>query len=876
MIQQTEYRLSMLTYEEARGMAGDGGLSLQQVAVSRKAHGSNNLTPPVREPLWKQYLKKYNDPIIRILLLAVAISAGVSLISGTGFLDTVGILAAILLATSLSFVSEYRSNREFDVLNAHRDDMPVKVFRDGCATSVPAREIVVGDRIILEAGDAIPADGWVLDADQIFSDESAFSGESEPVAKEVQAHVRKGTFVTAGKGRMAAEAVGDSAEMGVIAASLGIDHTTRTPLEFKLERLARIISRFGYAMAALIAFALVARGIVTGELTGLNPESAVHLLHYFMLAVVIIVVAVPEGLPMSVALSLSLAMRRMTRANCLVRRLIACETVGSATTICTDKTGTLTKNQMEVVVSSSGEPVIAAGLPQTTAEWITLNAAVNGTAHLGERDGRLVTIGNSTEGALLRWLSSRSLDYRRIRAETSVKKQVLFDSKRKRMSTVVQIGGKPILLVKGAPEIVADLCTDKPDISGLTEYAARAMRVLAFAHLEIADDDESETKLVWDGFVGIRDELRDNIAASVALCGQAGIRVRMVTGDSRETAEAIARETGILKNGAVMTGAEFRSLSDQGRVNTVRDLDVLARAEPMDKLLLVQALQKGGDVVAVTGDGINDAPALKHADVGLSMGLSGTEVAREASDIVILDDSFATITSAVLWGRSLYENIQRFLLFQLTINFCACILAFLAPLLGYPEPFSILQILWINIIMDTLAAFALCSEAPHPGLMNHPPVPRDAQIISPFMWLSIVATGVFFIIAGFLQITTGFLGGRNPAEAGTVFFTAFVLAQVWNGINCRAADGKMPPFFSGNPIFFSVMGIIVAAQFLIVQYGGRVFHTVPLGIGDWVAIIVLTASVLLIGVVIRIAYRQLERTGTQRNRRKVQPGIPRQ
>lgn len=864
----------MLSYEETTRISGEHGIASSQVAALRGTYGENTVTPPVREPLWKQYAKKYNDPIIRILLIAVAISAGVSIISGTGFLDTLGILIAVLLATSLSFVSEYRSSREFDVLNAHRDDMPVKVVRDGQPSTVTSREVVAGDLILLEAGDAVPADGWITEHDVLFVDESAFSGESEPVAKEVSTRVLKGTFVSAGKGRMVAAAVGNAAEMGVISATLGIDHATKTPLESKLERLAHTISRFGYAMAALIIFALVARGVVTGELTGFNPESAVHLLHYFMLAVVIIVVAVPEGLPMSVALSLSLVMRRMTRANCLVRRLIACETIGSATTILTDKTGTLTKNQMEVVISSSGEPVIAAGLPQSTAEWITLNAAVNGTAHLGERDGRLVTIGNSTEGALLRWLSSHSLDYRRIRAETNVKKQVLFDSKRKRMSTVVQIGGKPILLVKGAPDIVADLCKDKPDISGLTEYAARAMRVLAFAHREITGDDESETKLVWDGFVGIRDELRDNIAASVALCGQAGIRVRMVTGDSRETAEAIARETGILKNGTVLTGAEFRILPDKGRINAARDLDVLARAEPMDKLLLVQALQKIGDVVAVTGDGINDAPALKHADVGLSMGLSGTEVAREASDIIILDDSFATITSAVLWGRSLFENIQRFVLFQLTINFCACILSFLAPLLGYPEPFSILQILWINIIMDTLAAFALCSESPHASLMNRPPIPRDAHIITPFIRLSIAVTGAFFIIAGLLQITTGFLGGINPAEAGTVFFSAFVLAQVWNGINCRALDGKMPPFFSGNPVFFAVMGVIVAAQFLIVQYGGKVFRTVPLGMGEWVAIIATTASVLLIGLAIRLAYRHLNGTWLQKQRRKGQPGIP--
>jgi Ca2+-transporting ATPase len=846
----------MIPYEEASQMAGSGGLDTARVAASRIRYGANTLTPPVREPWWRQYVKKYNDPIIRILLLAIAISAGVALITGSGLLDTAGIVAAVLLATSLSFISEYRSNRAFDILNAHRGDMPVKVFRGGSAVSVPAREIVVGDLVILEAGDAIPADGWVLESDHLYADESAFSGESEPVGKSTASRVLKGTFVTAGRGRMAAAAVGDTAEMGKIAATLGIDHATKTPLEQKLTDLAGLISRFGYAMAALIFATLLLHGFFTGECTGPNPASAVYLLHSFMLAVVIIVVAVPEGLPMSVALSLSLAMRRMTAANCLVRRLIACETIGSATTICTDKTGTLTKNQMDVVVSSAGDPVRASGLPRTPAEWIALNAAVNSTAHLSERDGRMSTIGNSTEGALLRWLYVKSLDYNRIRAETAIKKQVLFDGTRKRMSTVAEIGGRQYLLVKGAPEIVAQRCDPVPEIEDLGKYASRAMRVLSFAHKEVTDNDDSETNLTWDGFVGIRDELRDNIAGSIALCSKAGIRVRMVTGDSRETGTAIARETGILRNGTVLLGAEFRNLPEQERVAAAEDLDVLARAEPMDKLLLVQALQRKGQVVAVTGDGINDAPALRFADVGLSMGLSGTEVAREASDIVILDDSFATITSAVLWGRSLYENIQRFLLFQLTINFCACILAFAAPLLGYPEPFTILQILWINIIMDTLAAFALCSESPHACLMDRPPVSRGAPIISRFMGFSILLTGSFFILFGLLQVATGFLGGTTPGGTATVFFTAFVIAQVWNGINCRALDGKMPPFFSGNPVFFAVMGTIVLAQFLIVQYGGAIFHTVPLAPVEWATIIIATSPVLLVGLAIRTFFRR--------------------
>jgi Ca2+-transporting ATPase len=849
----------MLSLDELKTLAGTRGLTTVQVAEFRKKYGANAMTPPAREPLWKQYLEKFNDPIIKILLLAVIVSMIVSIVRSSGFLDTIGIIVAILLSTGISFFNEYRSSKEFDVLNAHRDDVAIKVVRNGYPASIPSRDIVVGDLVLLEAGDALPADGWLIAADDLFSDESAFTGETEPVGKGTGDRVLKGAFITAGKGHMIAAAVGDSAQMGVIAASLGIDHATPTPLEQKLTVLAGFISRFGYAMAVLICSTLLIRGLVIGEVTGLNIDTADNILHYFMLAVVIVVAAVPEGLPMSVALSLSLAMQKMTRANCLVRRLIACETIGSATTICTDKTGTLTKNQMEVVESPAGKPGHSTDLPQTRAQWITLNAAVNGTAHLEEREGKIIVIGNSTEGALLRWLRQHGLDYMQIRAETRSTKQYLFDGNRKRMSTVVHRDKRMWLLVKGAPEIVAGLCTERPDLCGVSVLASRAMRTLAFAHKEVLDGNEHESGLTWDGFVGIRDHLRDNIPESVTTCQHAGIKVRMVTGDNAETARAIAQESGILQGGMVVSGAEFRSLSKEEQTTTSRDLDVMARAEPMDKLLLVEALQRNGAVVAVTGDGTNDAPALKHADVGLAMGIAGTEVAREASDIILLDDSFASITSAVLWGRSLYENIQRFILFQLTINFCACILVFITPLLGLREPFTIIQILWINIIMDTLAAFALCSEAPHHGLMNHKPVPQDARIVTPFMWLSIIVTGTFLIIAGILQMATGFLGGTTPEEVRTVFFAGFIMAAVWNGINCRALDGKMPSFFSGNPVFFVVMGLVVAVQVAIVQYGGAVFATVPLSALQWITIILATASVLVVGLILRVSFRLFRR-----------------
>jgi Ca2+-transporting ATPase len=845
----------IIPFEELKGLVGEKGLHSYQVPEMREKYGANVMTPPAREPLWKQYLAKYHDPIIRILLIAVFLSVMVAIIQGTPFYDTLGIVLAILLATCISFYAEYRSGREFEILNAQREDVATKVMRDGRAVIVPSRDIVLGDRILLETGDAVPADGWLSTADVLSVDESTFTGESEPAEKNVNDKVLKGTFVTTGKGWMIAAAVGDSAQMGIIAASLGAEHATKTPLEQKLEQLARLISKFGYAMAILISGSLLVRGIIVGDVTGFNIETLDAVLSYFMIAVAIIVVAVPEGLPMSVTLSLSLTMRKMTRANCLVRRLIACETIGSATTICTDKTGTLTRNLMEVVAFPYGHPVLPKGVPKTSAEWITLNAAVNGTAYLDTREGKSTVVGNSTEGALLRWLQDHAINYLQLREETPVVKHYLFDCNRKRMSTVVEIDQKSYLLVKGAPEVCSQLCESGSDIEGINKLASRAMRCLAFAHKEIIDGDESESGLVWDGFVGIRDHLRNNIPESVQKCQAAGIRVRMITGDNPQTAAAIARESCILKNGKVITGEAFRSLSPEERVKVAQDLEVMARSEPMDKLLLVEALQKGGDVVAVTGDGTNDAPALKHADVGLSMGIAGTDVAREASDIILLDDSFASITNAVWWGRSLYENIQRFLLFQLTINIGACILLFIAPLLGYPAPFTITQILWINIIMDTLAAFALCSEIPHSGLMERPPISPDSPLITRFMWTSIIVMGAFFIATGLLQLSTGFIGGTTPQEIATVLFTAFVIAQVWNGFNCRALDGKMPPLFRGNPTFFVVMGLIVVLQVLIVQFGGTIFSTVPLPFEQWVRIAVLTASVLVVGLLIRVGYR---------------------
>lgn len=848
----------MLPLHEIPG-AGDTGLTAAQVATSRERYGKNELTPPKRVPVWKQYLEKYNDPIIRILLVAVALSAIVAIIEGNSLIDTIGIALAVILATTIAFLTEFKSNREFDALNAMREDTGVKVIRDGSACTIQMRDIVVGDLILLEAGDAVPADGYLISAIDVEVDESAFTGESEPVGKGVDDVILKSSFVTAGRARMIAGGVGDHTKMGEIAASLIEGTRPDTPLQVKLQDLAALISKFGYAMAGLIIVSVMVQGLVLET----PPDSPLELFRFFlhacMFAVVIIVVSVPEGLPVSVTVSLALTMRKMTRASSLVRRMIACETVGAVTVICTDKTGTLTMNQMEVAASSVEVPDEISGVPGTPSGWITLNAAVNSTAELEERDGRMATVGNSTEASLLRWLHRAGVSYQQIRNENPPVKQEFFTSQKKQMSTVVAFDGRYYLLVKGAPEVVATRCHPSPDLSHVHDLASRAMRTLAFAHAEIANPEAEAATLIWDGHVGIRDEVRPDVPRAVGICQSAGVEVKMVTGDSPETAAAIARETGILTDGKVITGPEFRELSVEQRKAIAPDLQVMARSQPHDKLLLVQALQSNGDVVAVTGDGTNDAPALRNADVGLAMGIAGTEVAREASDIILLDDSFPTIERAVWWGRALYENIQRFLIFQLTINISAAILTFISPLLGTAPPFTIIQLLWINIIMDSLAALALCSESPHPALMGRKPIPRTASVITPYMTRAILITAAIYIVVGVVVLHTGIPFMETPEQQVSAFFAGFVLAQVWNGINCRGINGIMPPLFRGNPVFYGVMGLIVLIQVLIVQYGGGLFDTVPLSPLQWGVIAVGTLPVLLIWPVLKIISRFCDR-----------------
>lgn len=936
------------------GIDPERGHDAASAAESRRRYGSNRLTPLPVEPAWRKFLAKFDEPIIKILLGAAllkfvidlfdsqhggtamlgtvalilvlivlvagtairalrpwlpaamfvtgaALALGGSLATGAVLAEGLAVMIAVALATGVSFYSEHKSDREFEVLNARTTDRMVTVIRSGLPSSLPMEEVVVGDVVIIEAGDEIPADGRVLSATTLFIDQSLLTGESEAVEKQAISTIGpessdqpdclfRGTTVAQGNGHLMVTSVGDATQLGQLAQAMSDDDTAQrirqrlhashetTPLQQKLQRLANLISRVGYVAAGAIFIAFVAADLWRGQIAwpfhnGVFQPDVLRrgigeLLQAFVVMVVIIVVAVPEGLPMSVTVSLALAMRKMTRANSLVRRMVACETIGSATIICTDKTGTLTQNRMKV------ERVGVLGDQQMAEEWIARNAALNSTANLEVRGGKPATLGNSTEGALLLWLRERSQDHTIIRSSVAVLRREPFSSETKRMTTVAQFDGVETSLVKGAPESLLEATTHFIGPSGkatpwtndsrdkalqfMTEATASAMRTLGFAHSEKHGGRET---LVYDGHVAIRDPLREDVPAAIQECNDAGIAVVMITGDNLGTAKSIARDAGLLKDddAVLLTSDDFNALSDEQAKAQLPRLRVLARAKPLDKLRLVKLLQSQGHVVAMTGDGTNDAPALKRADVGLSMGQSGTEVAKEASDIVLLDDSFATIVQAVHWGRALYENIQRFLQFQLTINVSALVIAFLGTiLLGTQPPFTVLQMLWINVIMDTFAAVALCSEPPRPGLMKLPPKKRDEDILTSAMKSTIFTTALFYIVVMLILLVgmahkKWFAGDGTKSELEpftlrqvTIFFTAYVLFQVWNLINCRSLTPDMSGWtrIGRNRAFLAIAGLTLLGQILIVTYGGKVFDVSPLHWTDWLILAVATSSVL--------------------------------
>lgn len=893
------------------------GLTAQQVAESREQHGRNVLTPPKKTPLWRQFLEKFKDPIIRILLLALLASVGISLFeflsegerhgSWDVFFEPAGIFVAVILATGIGFWFEVKAGRAFDLLNAVSDEDLVQVVRDGSVTEVPKADIVVGDIVVLNAGAEVPADGELLESVSLQMNESTLTGEpivkksanpadADPEATYPTNMALRGTTVVDGHGVMQVTAVGDQTENGKVFTAAQIDNSVKTPLNYQLDRLGNIISRISYVLATLIIVGRV--GLYLWGMTSFNLlDFSAMALQSIMVAVTLVVVAVPEGLPMAVTLSLALSMRRMLQTNNLVRKMHACETMGATTVICTDKTGTLTQNQMRV---HQMECFLSAPLPHTDAQPQAVlheGMAVNSTAFLQQDAGEgHKVIGNPTEGALLLWLTAEGADYEALREAAPVESQLTFSTERKYMATVVRsaaLGGRRVLYVKGAPEIVCGLCreiaggVDRAYIDErLAYYQGKAMRTLGFACQVLEDGDATfddrqvlATRLTFLGICGIADPVRSDVPQAVGSCIDAGINIKIVTGDTPGTAREIARQIGLWQEGDgpanEITGPAFAALSDEELEQRILDFKVISRARPMDKKRLVETLQKKGQVVAVTGDGTNDAPALKAAQVGLSMG-DGTSVAKEASDITIMDNSFASITRAVMWGRSLYRNIQRFILFQMTINVSACLIVFIGSFFGTKSPLTVTQMLWVNLIMDTFAAMALASLPPSADVMHDKPRHRDDFIITRSMWQAILGLGAFFtvlllgLVVVFKNSTFGAAGNESllqfawTAEAheittyqGAVFFTLFVMLQFWNMFNAKA-------FLTGRSAFHGLLAdrgfllvslLIVLGQVLIVSLGGQMFQVCPLSLTDWALIIGGTSVILWAGELVRAFQR---------------------
>ena len=866
------------------------GLNDEQVRQSRAEHGDNLLTPPKRPSMWKLYLEKFQDPVIRILLVAAVFSLIIS-ITKNEYAETIGIFFAIFLATGIGFYFEYDANKKFDLLNQVGEETPVTVIRNGKVHEIPRKDIVVGDIVILNTGEEVPADGQLIEAVSLQVNESSLTGELmvnkttneadfDEEATYPSNSVMRGTTITDGHGTMVVERVGDATEIGKVARQATEQSQEQTPLNIQLTKLANLIGKAGFTIAALTFIIFTSKDLYAylqaNQVTDWHQwlDIADIVLKYFMMAVTLIVVAVPEGLPMSVTLSLALNMRRMLKTNNLVRKMHACETMGAITVICTDKTGTLTQNLMQVYDAQLDE-----SQPDLIAEGI----AANSTAFLEEKatGEKPAGVGNPTEIALLLWLNQRGQDYMKLRDAAKVVNQLTFSTERKYMATLVDspLQGQRILYVKGAPEIVMSHCNLPQEAitrynEQLLAYQNKAMRTLGLAYKVIdkgASEDCAELVvqggLTFLGIFAISDPIRPDVPDAVKKCQSAGISVKIVTGDTPGTATEIARQIGLWQPGDTernrITGVEFAALSDEEALDRVMDLKVMSRARPMDKQRLVQLLQQKGAVVAVTGDGTNDAPALNHAQVGLSMG-TGTSVAKEASDITLLDDSFHSIATAVMWGRSLYKNIQRFIVFQLTINVVALLSVLLGAFFGTSLPLTVTQMLWVNLIMDTFAAMALASISPSMDVMNEKPRKRSDFIITPAMRNNIFGVGIAFlaILMGMLfyfkQLPGGVQAdGEMSIRYLTIFFTVFVMLQFWNLFNASVFGTNHSIFKdAGHALgMLSVALIILVGQFIIVTFGGKVFRTEPLDGQTWLLIIAGTSVVLWVGEVFRLAKR---------------------
>lgn len=857
------------------------GLTNDEVLKSREKYGYNLLTPPKRPSMWILYLEKFKDPVIQVLLIAALFSLVISIIEHE-YAETIGIFCAIFLATGIGFYFEYDANKKFDLLNALGEETPVTVIRNGNINEIPRKDVVVGDIVVLNTGEEVPADGTLIDAVSLQVNESTLTGElmvnktiNETLFDDEATYpsnaVMRGTTITDGHGVMRVESIGDKTEIGKVARQATEKSGEETPLNKQLTKLANLIGRIGFTIAILTFIIFTGKDLyqyftLNETIDWLRVMQIV--LKYFMMSVTLIVVAVPEGLPMSVTLSLALNMRRMLKTNNLVRKMHACETMGAITVICTDKTGTLTQNLMQVYDADI----------QKDKEYLLPEAiSVNSTAFLETKDenGKPSGVGNPTEIALLLWLNGKGTNYLSIRETVKVINQLTFSTERKYMATLVNSPtlNARVLYMKGAPEIVMSKCNlSKEEIeqynAKLLAYQNKAMRTLAVAYKVVNDESKDKCEdivkeggLNLIGIFAISDPIREDVPQAVGRCQSAGIQIKIVTGDTPATATEIARQIGLWTDSDTernrITGTEFAALSDEEALDRVLDIKVMSRARPMDKQRLVQLLQQKGAVVAVTGDGTNDAPALNHAQVGLSMG-TGTSVAKEASDITLLDDSFNSIATAVMWGRSLYKNIQRFIVFQLTINLVALTSVLLGAFFGTELPLTVTQMLWVNLIMDTFAAMALASIPPSMDVMKEKPRKASDFIITPSMLKNIVGVGIAFLIIlmSFIVYMNGLTTEAMPL-ALTQFFTIFVMLQFWNMFNASVFGTNHSVFKDGRHAagMILVAALILIGQIIIVEFGGKVFRTEPMSIISWLTIIASTSLVLWVGEIMRFISR---------------------
>lgn len=860
------------------GTDSEKGLNPEQVEKSRSTYGTNSFVRQSHESLAKRIWDASTEPMLVMLIFAAIITLAVNITRYfTGgeynFLECVGIFAAIALSVVITIITEGKSAKAFEALNKINEDTLIKVIRNGEPQLITQKEIVVGDIIMIETGDKIVADGRLFSSNDLSVDESALTGESLPVKKDAEFVCQKSTpvaeranmlysgcFVSAGNGQMLVTGVGNDTEFGQIAQELSSIEKTTTPLQEKLDKLGKQITVLGASAAAIVFAIEVLQFVMNGQLNLDTVSDA------FITSIVLIVAAVPEGLPTIVAVSLALNIIKMSKENALVKKMIACETIGCVNIICSDKTGTLTENRMTVQKIYTGGELIDP--EQLKDEMLLKNYCINSNANISEEDGSWSFIGNPTEGSLLAAAAKAGVDYQELRQAADIVRVFPFSSQNKDMSTIVRENGKEILYVKGNPEKIISLCTGiseeekEKNFHLMEEFQNKAGRLLAFTHKELEgqyndeEQDEVEQGLIYDGFVVISDPLSPDVYESIRNCRSAGIEVKMLTGDNIRTARAIANELHMLDDAHIaVEAADIEKLTDEELKEALKKIQVIARSTPLVKMRVVKLLKEQGNVVAVTGDGINDAPAIKHADVGIAMGIAGTDVTKEASDMVLLDDSFSTIIKAVQWGRGIYENFKRFIQFQLTVNVSSVVVVICSILAGFSAPFTALELLWINIIMDGPPALTLGLEPIRPDLLKHKPTRRNENIISKKMLLRIFVNGIFISVIFMLQHFKNFLGAA-PEEEATVLFTLFVLFQLFNAFNCRELDDT--PMFKNllkNKLMLGVFLLVLILQGIITQFGAAVFETVPLSAAMWGKMLLTAFTVIILNEGIKAVKR---------------------